>query len=126
MSPILKDGDVLLFNDDTSGLSIGEIVLFKDPVNSEFVVHRVISLMPFETKGDWSCQKEEIPKDNVFGRVHGFKRGDLSYLISSPPFLTNIYLFLSKQLLEKCRVRRRISRLGLLFLSNFMTKRDDL
>ena len=92
MWPLLRDGDEVLFDEVTSDIITGDIILFRD--SSEFVVHRVSKLSPFTTKGDWSCANEEHPMSNVFGIIKGFSREGVSFLLTDN-FFIKIVLYCS-------------------------------
>lgn len=126
MKPLLKSGDEILYQQISAPISVGDILLFKDPVNSEFVAHRVIKLDPLSTKGDWSCHQEQLAQENIFGLIVGLKRDGNSYFFSKDTNLINALLFLSKNLLLKNKLRRQLSRLCLISLKPFMLKKNDL
>jgi len=125
MKPLLITGDEILFEGRKQDIKIGDVLLFKDPFNSEFVVHRAISLNPLCTKGDWSCHFENISYENVFGVVRGFLREGDVFLFSEKKFFIKFFLFFSKKLLSKYRGKRWPARLCLIFLCPFMSFRSS-
>lgn len=115
MEPLLKEGDELLISDDVSHVNLGDIVLFRDDANGEFVVHRVVSVMPLETKGDWSCLSESPDPNSIFAKVVGYKRNSCEIFFKEESFFIQNQLFFSKLLLVKFRPIRWFGRLGLIF-----------
>lgn len=125
MFPLLRKGDELIAYEVSGDRKIGDVLLFKDPVNSEFVVHRVIKINPLVTKGDWSCQVEEIPMENVFALVVGFIRGTSKYSFKVSSFFLVFYLYFSRSLTSNYKILRVFSRMVMLILSPFLIKKKN-
>ena len=125
MWPVLKDGDSLLYSENTENLALGDVLLFRDPVNSEFVAHRLIELEPITTKGDWSRHSEEIPRENVFGKVIGFNRNELTFLLNTEPKANQLVIMLSKSLIKGNWFTRQLSRIVLYLIRPTLIKRKS-
>jgi signal peptidase I len=119
MNPLLIEGDLIHIEKIDDKIRLGEVLLFKDLENGEFVVHRVIQEKPLLTKGDWSIQSEAPKENEVFARVKGFSRkGErFSFSYGFPVFF---YLFFSKKLLSPFRLIRQFSRVMLILSSPFL------
>jgi len=124
MTPLLTEGDELIAIEKNGVLEIGDILLFKDPDNGEFIVHRLISNQPFVTKGDWSCSLEEVPKENIFAVVIGFKRKLNKYYFTKS-FLLSWYIVLSRSLAVSGKFTRLTSRVLMYFFSSFLIKKKN-
>lgn len=125
MRPTLRDGDSLIYSENTDSLALGDVLLFRDPVNSEFVAHRLIELDPFTTKGDWSRHSEEVPRDNVFGKVVGVNRNGKTFLLRSDPKANLLVIMLSKSLIEGSWPLRQLSRIALYLIRPTLIKRKS-
>lgn len=122
MNPLLKEGDFIFLEKIDDKIRLGEVLLFKDRENGEFVVHRVIQESPLLTKGDWSIQSEAPKENEIFARVIGFSRKGVKYSFSDGTIL-NFYLFFSKKLLSPVRPIRQFSRGMLIVTSLFLSSR---
>ncbi len=123
MQPLLKDGDLVIIEKISAKISLGDVLLFKDSLNGEFVVHRVIQERPLITKGDWAILSEAPKGEEVFARVIGFRREGRSYSFSKG-FLLGLYLFFSKKLLSPVRIFRQISRVALIMTAPLLFTKD--
>ncbi len=71
MVPILNQGDLVILH-SSKNISIGDIIVF-DNLQGKYIVHRVISLDPLQTKGDANPDQlgfeRDINKSQVIGKV---------------------------------------------------------
>ncbi|MFT6070226.1 MAG: signal peptidase I [Bacteriovoracaceae bacterium] len=123
MFPLLKDGDLILIENLEKEVLLGDIILFKDSQNGEFVVHRVIKEDPLITKGDWATLSETPSREEIFALVVGFSRKGRAYKFSKGVFF-GLYLWGSKNLLSPVRIFRQISRLGLILTAPLLYSKD--
>lgn len=90
MNPTIRAGDTILWAkvENMAELKVGDIILFKSPVSSDYVVHRIVCVIEvkgkgkylFQTKGDKHVPDNEgrryrdryaVPDENVLGVVIG-------------------------------------------------------
>ena len=79
MSPLFREGDQLLVSTHADQIEIGDLLYFKDKVNEVLTIHRVISLYPCRTKGDYSLLVDESDI-NVIGKVIGVRRNNVEII----------------------------------------------
>ncbi len=72
MFPLILSDDILIV-EQTSSYNIGDIIIFRDEMKV-YIAHRIISLSPLRTKGDFSVLSEIVTHETIFGRVSAIKK----------------------------------------------------
>ncbi len=83
MSPYLEDGDILSVFETNDNFGPGDLLLYKNSLDSELIVHRCLyaGICP-TVKGDRNLEMDDFSVDLLIGRVSSvFRKGrNVSYI----------------------------------------------
>lgn len=95
MWPVLKKGDLVFIQGVARGdINVGDIIVFQNPANGTFTIHRVASLgaETLTTKGDANFEQDTpVPYSTVVGRTLRLFSGQPFHM----PYLGSITVFAS-------------------------------
>ena len=95
--------------------AIGDIVLFRDE-SKEYVAHRVISMSPLTTKGDFSICYESLEESQIFGKALTIRKQRVDISLIGKSLWMKVFSYISSIRIKESRVLRATS----LFLLHFL------
>jgi signal peptidase I len=111
MEPLLREGDLIKISlVEFPTLKNGDVVLFKDSINSELILHRMISQN--KAKGDSANDFENFEEKYYLGKAISFERNHKEYQFR----FGRTFSFFSKMRFQNLFIKI-ISIVGLNFLS---------